>query len=247
MYAIVKTGGKQYRVESGQRLLIERVAAEEGADVALEPVFYRSDQAIFEPEALKGVQVTARVLGHVRGPKLRVFKFKPKRGYKRRTGHRQELTRIEVTHIAQSGATRGAGQPAARAGRAPTKAVRAPADESQAQAKAGQAQSRAARAPAKAVRAPADESLAQAKASHAQAKAGRAPAKKGQAAKEGQPATKAGRSQAKAGQAADKAKAPAEAPESAAGAKAKPGAGKTGAGKAASKRSAQRKDKDDGA
>ena len=68
MYAIVKTGGKQYRVESGQRLLIERVAAEEGADVALEPVFYRSEQAIFEPEALKGVHVTARVLGHVRGP-----------------------------------------------------------------------------------------------------------------------------------------------------------------------------------
>ena len=139
MYAIVKTGGKQYRVESGQRLLIERVAAEEGADVALEPVFYRSEQTIFEPEALKGVKVTARVLGHVRGPKLRVFKFKPKRGYKRRTGHRQELTRIEVTQIAHSGATRRGGQPAAKAGRAPAKAVRAPADESQAQVKAGQA------------------------------------------------------------------------------------------------------------
>ena len=68
MYAIVKTGGKQYRVESGQRLLIERVAAEEGADVALEPVFYRSEEAIFEPQALKSVKVTARVLGHVRGP-----------------------------------------------------------------------------------------------------------------------------------------------------------------------------------
>jgi len=229
MYAIVKTGGKQYRVESGQRLLIERVAAEEGADVALEPVFYRSEQAIFEPEALKGVHVTARVLGHVRGPKLRVFKFKPKRGYKRRTGHRQELTRIEVTQIAHSGATRRGGQPAAKAGLAPAKAVRAPTDESQAQAKAG-------RAPAK---------------------AGRAPAKEGQAAKEGQPATKAGRAPRKQGPAADKAKAQAEAPESAAGAKAKPGAGKTGsgkpgagktgAGKAASKRTPQRKDKDDGA
>jgi large subunit ribosomal protein L21 len=236
MYAIVKTGGKQYRVESGQRLLIERVAAEEGADVALEPVFYRSEQAIFEPEALKGVQVTARVLGHVRGPKLRVFKFKPKRGYKRRTGHRQELTRIEVTRIAHSGATRRGGQPAAKAGRAPAKAVRAPAEESQAQAKAGQAQAKAGRSPAK---------------------AGRSPAKEGQAAKEGQPATKADQAPRKEGRAADMAKAHADAPESAAGAKAKPGAGKTGAGKpaagktgdgkAASKRSAQRKDKDDGA
>jgi len=252
MYAIVKTGGKQYRVESGQRLLIERVAAEEGADVALEPVFYRSEQTIFEPEALKGVHVTARVLGHVRGPKLRVFKFKPKRGYKRRTGHRQELTRIEVTQIAHSGATRRGGQPAAKAGRAPAKAVRAPADESQAQAKA--------------VRAPSDESQAQAKAGgspgRAPAKAGRSPATEGQAAKQAQPATKAGRGPRKEGPAADKQKAQAEAAESAAGAKAKPGAGKTGAGKpgagktgagktgagkAASKRSPQRKDKDDGA
>ena len=163
MYAIVKTGGKQYRVESGQRLLIERVAAEEGADLALEPVFYRSQEAIFEPEALKGVKVTARVLGHVRGPKLRVFKFKPKRGYKRRTGHRQELTRIEVTQIAHSGATRRGGHEAAKAGRAPVKAVRVPADEGQAQAKAGQGQAKASRAPAKASRAPAKARRAQRK------------------------------------------------------------------------------------
>src|SRR6516162_3682824 len=150
MYAIVKTGGKQYRVESGQRLLIERVAAEEGADVALEPVFYRSEQAIFEPEAPKGVRVTARVRGHGRGPNLRVFKFKPKRGYKRRTGHRQELTRIEVTQIAHSGATRRGGQPAARAGRAPAKAVRAPAKAVGAPTDEGQAPAKAGRAPAKA-------------------------------------------------------------------------------------------------
>jgi large subunit ribosomal protein L21 len=99
MYAIVKTGGKQYRVEQGQRLLVERLAAAEGADVALEPILYRSEEAVFDTDGLARVQVTARVLGHVRGEKLRVFKFKPKRGYKRRTGHRQELTQIEVTQI----------------------------------------------------------------------------------------------------------------------------------------------------
>jgi large subunit ribosomal protein L21 len=113
MYAIVKTGGKQYRVERGQRLLIERLPAAEGADVALEPILYRSDEAIFDTEGLAGVTVTARVLAHVRGEKLRVFKFKPKRGYKRRTGHRQELTQIEVTEI-----TAGARKPAAKAARA---------------------------------------------------------------------------------------------------------------------------------
>jgi large subunit ribosomal protein L21 len=104
MYAIVKTGGKQYRVERGQRLLIERLAAEQGAEVALEPILYRSEQAVFDKEGLAQVRVTAKVLAHVRGEKLRVFKFKPKRGYKRRTGHRQDLTEIEVTEIAAGSA-----------------------------------------------------------------------------------------------------------------------------------------------
>ncbi|HTA37131.1 MAG TPA: 50S ribosomal protein L21, partial [Solirubrobacteraceae bacterium] len=79
MYAIVKTGGKQYRVERGQRLLIERLAAEEGADVALEPILYRSEEAVFDKAGLEHVKVTAKVLAHVRGEKLRVSKFKPKR------------------------------------------------------------------------------------------------------------------------------------------------------------------------
>ena len=112
MYAIVKTGGKQYRVERGQTLLVERLAVDEGGDVALEPILYRSEDAVFDADGLKQVKVTAKVLAHERGEKLRVFKFKPKRGYKRRTGHRQELTRIEVTDISLGGAS------AAKAGRA---------------------------------------------------------------------------------------------------------------------------------
>jgi len=99
MYAIVKTGGKQYRVERGQTLLVERLGVAEGADVALEPILYRSEEAVFDKAGLKDVKVTAKVIAHVRGEKLRVFKFKPKRGYKRRTGHRQDLTKIEVTAI----------------------------------------------------------------------------------------------------------------------------------------------------
>jgi large subunit ribosomal protein L21 len=99
MYAIVKTGGKQYRVERGQTLLVERLPADEGSSVALEPILYRSEDAVFDAASLKKVEVTARIVAHERGEKLRVFKFKPKRGYKRRTGHRQELTRIEVTDI----------------------------------------------------------------------------------------------------------------------------------------------------
>jgi large subunit ribosomal protein L21 len=99
MYAIVKTGGKQYRVEQGQHLLVEKLAVDEGATVSLEPLLYRGDDEILDGADLAKVKVEATVVGHERGPKLRVVKFKPKRGYKRRTGHRQDLTRIEITNI----------------------------------------------------------------------------------------------------------------------------------------------------
>ncbi len=114
MYAIVKTGGKQYRVERGQTLLVERLPAEAGASVALKPILYRSEDAVFDAASLKKVKVTAKVLAHERGEKLRVFKFKPKRGYKRRTGHRQELTRIEVTNISMGAAKEPAAKVASR-------------------------------------------------------------------------------------------------------------------------------------
>jgi large subunit ribosomal protein L21 len=98
-YAIVKTGGKQYRVEQGQSLLVEKLDAEEGATVALQPILFRSSDAVFDADGLAKVKVNAKVVGHEKGKKLRVFKFKPKRGYKKRTGHRQSLTRIEITEI----------------------------------------------------------------------------------------------------------------------------------------------------
>jgi large subunit ribosomal protein L21 len=99
MYAIVKTGGKQYRVEQGQSLLVERLPAEVGASVSLQPLLYVDGSNVVDGDDIANVGVEARVVGHERGPKLRVVKFKPKRGYKRRTGHRQDLTRIEVTGV----------------------------------------------------------------------------------------------------------------------------------------------------
>jgi large subunit ribosomal protein L21 len=138
MYAIVKTGGKQYRVEQGQTLLVERLPDEEGASVALEPLMYRSDETVVDEAGLAHVKVTAKVLAHVRGEKLRVFKFKPKRGYKRRTGHRQELTRIEVTGIT-AGKAKAAAKPVkadADAGAA-TEAPKRPAKEKAAPKAAG--------------------------------------------------------------------------------------------------------------
>src|SRR5438445_6321315 len=137
MYAIVRSGSKQYRVERGQRLLVERVPADEGASVRLEPLLYRSDEIVTDSAALGRVSVTAKVIEHLRGEKLRVFKFKPKRGYKRRTGHRQALTRIEVTEIATKAAVKAAKAPAAeKAAKAPAaeKAAKAPPAEKAAKA-----------------------------------------------------------------------------------------------------------------
>ena len=99
-YAVIRCGGKQYRVEEGMTLLVDRLTGDEGASIDLEPLLYAGGKdTLFASSDLGRVKVKAKILGHERGPKLRVFKFKPKRGYKRTTGHRSELTRIEVTGI----------------------------------------------------------------------------------------------------------------------------------------------------
>ncbi len=99
MYAIVRVGSKQYRVEKGDTLLVDRVRDDEGAKLELEPLLYRSDDTVFDGGDLEKVKVEAAVLGHERGKKIHGLKFKPKRGYKRRYGARAELTRIEIKDI----------------------------------------------------------------------------------------------------------------------------------------------------
>ncbi|HET8977925.1 MAG TPA: 50S ribosomal protein L21 [Solirubrobacteraceae bacterium] len=120
MYAIVKTGGKQYRVQEGESLLVERLPADDGAKVMLQPLLYVDGDNVVDGDGVADVTVEARVLAHERGPKLRVVKFKPKRGYRRHNGHRQELTRIQITSLAlkSSGGARTSGRSAAAA--APT-------------------------------------------------------------------------------------------------------------------------------
>jgi large subunit ribosomal protein L21 len=102
MYAIVKTGGKQYRVQEGQTLLIERLPEPEGAEVSLSTLLIVDGETLLDGDKLSGKGVVATILGHPRGPKLRVVKFKPKRGFKRRNGHRQELTNIQIKTIGKS-------------------------------------------------------------------------------------------------------------------------------------------------
>jgi large subunit ribosomal protein L21 len=98
MYAVVETGGKQYRVEKGTTLLVDRLSAEEGAKVDLRAVALLDKDLVVGKDAEK-VKVEAKVAGHERGPKIRVFKYRAKKGYRRQAGHRSELTRLEVTEI----------------------------------------------------------------------------------------------------------------------------------------------------
>ena len=115
MYAIVKVGGKQYRVEKGDSLLVDRMPDDEGAKVQLEPLLFKGDgedDAVFAGADLGKVKVEATVTRHERGKKIHVLKFKPKHGYKKRMGHRQDLTRLTIADI-KLGARATAKKPAA--------------------------------------------------------------------------------------------------------------------------------------
>jgi large subunit ribosomal protein L21 len=98
-YAVIESGGKQYKVEEGTSLLVDRLGAKEGDKVALRPVMFRDKEVVAGGEELKKVKVEATVTEHLRGEKIKVFKYKPKKGYRRRAGHRSELTKLEVTEV----------------------------------------------------------------------------------------------------------------------------------------------------
>jgi large subunit ribosomal protein L21 len=105
-YAIISLGGKQYRVQEGQRLLVDRLAQAEGKSFHPTVLFVGGDgKPEFSP---KGTQVTAKVVGSALGDKIRIGKYKKRTGYRRHTGHRAQLTQIEITSI---GAARAAAKP----------------------------------------------------------------------------------------------------------------------------------------
>jgi len=113
-YAVIESGGKQYKVEKGTSLLVDRLNASEGDVVALRPVLFRDKEVVAEPKELEKVKVEATVAEHLRGPKIKVFKYKAKKGYRRRAGHRSELTRLEVTEL-KLGAKKATAKPKAKA------------------------------------------------------------------------------------------------------------------------------------
>jgi large subunit ribosomal protein L21 len=100
MYAVIQTGGKQYRVTEGDRLDVELL---DGDDVTLQPVLLvDGDDVLSTPSALEGAAVTARVVGTAKGPKIRGFTYKNKSNQRRSWGHRQHYSTIEITGISKS-------------------------------------------------------------------------------------------------------------------------------------------------
>jgi large subunit ribosomal protein L21 len=101
MQAVIATGGKQYRVAVGDEVEVERLTAGDDGTVTLTPVMVVGDdgEVSATPDALDGASVTATVLGDMRGPKLTVFMYRNKTGYRRKTGHRQHRSRIRIDAI----------------------------------------------------------------------------------------------------------------------------------------------------
>ena len=135
MYAVVSTGGKQYRVEAGNELVVERVPGDAGDAITFDRVLLIGDgEAVtVGTPVVEGATVSGTVLGEALGPKLIVFKFKQKATYRRKNGHRQHLTRVRIDEIS-AGSTRGTGAkakaeatPAAADEPAPTEVVPKPA------------------------------------------------------------------------------------------------------------------------
>ena len=105
MYAVVSSGGKQYRVEAGNELILERVPGDAGASITFDRVLLVGDgEAVtVGTPTVEGATVSGTVLGEALGPKLIVFKFKQKATYRRKNGHRQHLTRVRIDEINSGG------------------------------------------------------------------------------------------------------------------------------------------------
>jgi large subunit ribosomal protein L21 len=110
MYAIVEIAGQQFKVAQDQKVYVHRLKGEEGSKVTFDTIFLLSDNGTISigAPAIKGAEVTAKILGHLKGDKVIVFKKKRRKGYIKKNGHRQALTEIQIESITASGATKAA-------------------------------------------------------------------------------------------------------------------------------------------
>ena len=101
MYAVIKTGGKQYRVAAGEKLKVEQIPADIGAEITLDQVLFLSngDNVTMGAPLVSGATVTAKVVSHGRGEKVHIYKMRRRKHYRKSQGHRQNYTEIEIVGI----------------------------------------------------------------------------------------------------------------------------------------------------
>lgn len=101
MYAVVKTGGKQYRVSAGEKLRVEQIAADVGSEITLDEVLMLADGEDITVGAprIAGAAVTAKIVAHGRGDKIRIYKMRRRKHYRKTQGHRQNYTELEIVGI----------------------------------------------------------------------------------------------------------------------------------------------------
>ena len=121
MYAVVKTGGKQYRVAKDDKILVEHIDAEEGQTITLDKVMMLGDgdKVTIGAPVVENASVEAEVLSQTRGPKIIIFRRKRRKNHRRIQGHRQDLTLLKITDISSSGKKAAAPKPAAKKAEAP--------------------------------------------------------------------------------------------------------------------------------
>jgi len=102
MYAVIKTGGKQYRVAAGEKIKVEQIPADVGAEITLDQVLMvgEGETVKIGTPVVAGASVTAKVIAHGRGPKIKIFKMRRRKHYQKHQGHRQNYTEIQISGIA---------------------------------------------------------------------------------------------------------------------------------------------------
>ncbi len=157
MYAVIELCGKQYKVAQGDEFLVDRLDLDEGKTLSITPLLLGGETRAITADELKGSKVKAKVEEHLLGDKIRVFKYKPKSGYRRTKGHRSRLSKVSIQTITGPGGkkieakaeAKAETKPAAKAEKAETKAEKAETKAPKAEAKTAKAETKSAKSETK--------------------------------------------------------------------------------------------------